>query len=145
MKQRLAKPKHTRCSSPVEPGEAVYHDAIHFAQRLIQQHRTYYKSNRRAFRLQVKKAHSRVFRLKPGPKADARIARAAQERARGTEWTGLYPKFIDGYQTMSEFTRTMADEGFRRKVNRYLQRHPRLRKRWAKGTGATVRNANRRP
>ena len=38
----------------------------------------------------MKKAHARVFRLKPGPHGDPRIALAARERARGAAWEALY-------------------------------------------------------
>lgn len=69
-----------------------------------------------------------VFRLKPGPKPDARIAAAARERAAGATWESLYPKYNDHYSEMPEFTRVLAEEGFRRKRSGYLQRHRRLRR-----------------
>ena len=75
---------------------------------------------------------SAVFRQKPGPKPDRKAARhiahAARRRARGTESEELYQRFIPDYGKLNPVTRSDADDGFRRKVNKYLQSHRRLRK-----------------
>jgi len=125
---RTGKRKSTKKELP-GPARALFTDALRAARELKRQHRAYYDADLKEFRTIVRKAHGRVFRLKPGPKPDARIALAARERAAGAAWQSLYPKHIDHYSQMPEFTRALAEEGFRRKVNRYLQRHRRLRRR----------------
>jgi hypothetical protein len=60
--------------------------------------------------------------VRVGWRIAALIGRAARERARGMEWEELYPRYIDGYAALNLHTRTMAEDGFRRKVNNYLQR-----------------------
>ena len=76
-------------------------------------------------------AQSAVFPQKPGPKPDRkaarRIAHAARRRARGAKWEELYQGFIPDYGKLNPVTRSDADDGFRRKVNKYLQSHRRLR------------------
>ncbi len=59
---------------------------------------------------------------------------AAIERAGGGKWPELYPRHIEFYSGMPEFTRDLAEAGFRRKVNAYLRRH--LRRRSSKKTGS---------
>jgi hypothetical protein len=110
------------------PEKALFDHAAKAARELKRAHRAYYDTDLRGFRATVKKAHGRVFRLKPGPKPEARIAAAARERAQGASWESLYPKYIDFYWQMPESTRALAEEGFRKKVNTYLQRHRRLRR-----------------
>ena len=109
--------------------DAVYRDALKSARQLKREHRAYYDRDPKAFRALVKTAHNRVFRIKPGPKPkkDPRTAQAARKRAGGTPWRELYPVFIEGYQSMTEFTRSYAEEGFKAKVNEYRRKHP-LRK-----------------
>ena len=89
-------------------------------------------TRRKRFRKIVRLAQSAVFRQKPEPKLDReaarRIAYAATRRARGTEWEELYQRFIPDYGKLNPVTRSDADDGFRRKVNKYLQSHRRLRK-----------------
>jgi hypothetical protein len=131
--------------APTDPGHAVYTDAVQEARRLKRTHRAYYRANRENFRRQVRKAHADVFRLKPGPKEDVRIARAARERARGARWEDLTARYLELPATVSELTRAAAEEGLRRKVNRYMQRHLQLRRRWAKRSGAKIRVKNRKP
>jgi hypothetical protein len=116
---------------------ALFEDALASARSLKRNHHAYYASDRKGFRAIVKKAHARVFRLKPGPKADARMAKAARERADGGKWPELYPRHIEHYATMPEFTRELAEAGFRRKVDAHLRRHPYLRRRSAKKTVTT--------
>lgn len=111
------------------PKKALLEDALEAARVLKRKHRAYYATDPKVFRALVTKAHARVFRLRPGPKADARIAQAARERAQGAEWQALYPKCIDHYTVMPEFTRDLAESGFQRKVSAYLQRHPSLGRR----------------
>ena len=67
-----------------------------------------------------------MFRRKPGPKPDPRVAAAARERGRGAEWPHLYPKYIQDYTKLSEFMKSLFETRFRRKVNSSLQRHPLL-------------------
>jgi hypothetical protein len=131
--------------APSDPGQAVYTDAVEAARLLKRTHCAYYRANREDFRRQVRKAHADVFRLKPGPKEDVRIARAARERARGARWEDLTARYLELPATVSELTLAAAEEGLRRKVNRYMQRHPRLRRRWAKRSGAKVRVRNPKP
>jgi hypothetical protein len=125
----VAKPKKAKAKARGEcanSDQALYDDAADQARRLKRKYRAIYNADPHRFRTQVRKAHARVFRLKPGPKADARIARAARDVARGADLKDLFRTYIDGHNSMTEFTRTLAEEGFRKKVNRYLQRHPRL-------------------
>ena len=104
---------------------ALYDDAFQQAGHLRQKHRARYVADPRQFRKIVRQAQSLVFRQKPGPKEDRRMAdligRAARERARGVEWEALYTRYIEGYDNLNPHTRTMAEDGFRRKVNKYGQ------------------------
>ena len=116
-----------------EPERALAKDAAEQARRLKRKHRALYTADPRRFRKVVRLAQSAVFSQKPGPKPDRnaarRIARAARRRARGAKWEELYPRFIPDYGKLNPVTRSDADDGFRRKVNKYLQSHRRLRKR----------------
>jgi hypothetical protein len=49
--------------------------------------------------------------------------------ARGTKWEELYERFLPGWRELNSVTRNDAEDGFRRKVNKYLQSHRRLRNR----------------
>ena len=99
-------------------------------------HRAEYESDPKGFRQAVMKAHARIFRLKPGPQGDPRIAVAARERAQGSTWEPLYTKYIDHYVGMPEFTRDLAESGLRKKVNTYLHKHPLLKRKWRQKTTA---------
>jgi len=111
-----------------DPKAALLQDAMEAARALKRKHRAYYAQDQKGFRALVRKAHARVFRLKPGPKTNIRIAKAARKRAAGAKWADLYPKYIEHYRSMPEFTKELAESGFQRKVTAYLQRHPRLRR-----------------
>ena len=117
-------------------GGGLFQAAMDAARCLKREHRAEYERDPKAFRETVRKAHARVFRLKPGPRSDARIAQAARERARGVQWERLYPRFIDHYVGMPDFTRTLAQDGFRVKVNAYLRKHRTLTRKWRKTTDA---------
>jgi hypothetical protein len=108
------------------PQRVLYSAALAEARRLKREHRAYYRADTEGFRTTVRKAHSRIFRMKPGPKPkrDPRIVQAARKRAGGASWPDLFPQFIDGYSTMTEFTRSYAEDGFKGKVNDYLRSHP---------------------
>jgi hypothetical protein len=142
---RASTPNGRGPQSRRDPAKALYNDAVEAARSLKKKHRSYYTADPLGFRAYVRQAHNCVFRLKPGPKADARIVQAAQLRAHGAAWKDLYPECIDGYGTMSEYTRSLAEEGFRKKVNTYLQRHPRRRQRWARTTEAKNSHTDEKP
>jgi hypothetical protein len=110
-------------------GSAVYRESIAVFGDLKRKYRSYYREAPKAFRATVQLAEKRVFKLRPGPrrKSDPRIGKAARRRARGGAWKELYALYIDGYLRMTEHTRSYAEEGFRKKVNDYLRRHPRLK------------------
>jgi hypothetical protein len=110
--------------------KALYDDATEDARRLKRKHRAYFQRDPKSFRATVKKAHGRIYRLKPGPRTDPRIETAARDRVRGTQWPALYAAHIDNYPKMSEFTRALAEDGFRKKVNSYLQHHPARKRKW---------------
>ena len=116
-----------------EPERALAKGAAEQARQLKREHRALYTTDPRRFRKIVRLAQSAVFRQKPGPKPDRqaarRIDRAARRRARGTKWEELYQRFIPDYGRLNPVTRSDADDGFRRKLNKYLQSHRRLRKR----------------
>jgi hypothetical protein len=131
------KPRH-------DPKKALLQDALAAARKLKREHRAYHEADAKGFRKLVAKAHARVFRLKPGPKADRRIAEASRERASGAKWQALYLKHIDHYSSMPDFTRDLSESGFQRKVNAYLQRHPAIRRRGQKDTAGS-HNAKRLP
>ena len=113
---------------------ALYDDAMESARQLKQKHRRDYQRDPKDFRATVRKAHGRVLRIKPGPKENRRIAVAASERAKGSQWEDLYSKYIDHYDGMPEFTRSLAEAGLQRKVNTYLQHHPTRKRKWQKQT-----------
>jgi len=118
-------------ANKVSARAALSLDATADARRLRRKHSAYYRENPQAFRDLVRRAHSRVLRSKPGPKPerDPGVAKAARKRGRGTPFPELYPEFILNYEKLTDHTRGYAEEGFRRKVNEYLRKHPRLRKR----------------
>jgi hypothetical protein len=120
---------------PADQAQALFDDAVAEARRLRRKHRAYYELDPKRFRSTVSKAHCCIYRLKPGPKTDQRIVNAARDRARGAEWPTLYPLYIEHYSDMPVFTRALAEDGFQRKVNAYLKRHQRLRRKWRKKTG----------
>jgi hypothetical protein len=107
-----------------DPEQSLRTDALRAARDLPRRHRTLFDADRKRFRQLIQQAQGRVFRLRPGPKADARIAQAAREKDRGAEFRELFARYIDGYASMSQFTRTLAEDAFRRKVNEHL-RHSR--------------------
>jgi hypothetical protein len=113
-------------TQPGDPDRALYQASLATARRLKYEHRAYYRAAPKTFRDTVRKAHSRIFRIKPGPKPkrDPRIAQAARKRAGGVPWVELYPNFIDGYGEITEYTRGLAEEGFKGKVNDYLRNNP---------------------
>jgi hypothetical protein len=122
----FGKAKHKAGTERGDPDRALYQASLAAARRLKYEHRAYYREAPKTFRDTVRKAHSQIFRIKPGPKRkrDPRIAQAARKRARGISWGELCPHFIDGYWEMTEYTRSLAEDGFRGKVNDYLRRNP---------------------
>ena len=124
-----------------ERRKALFEDALKYDRQLKRAHRAYWKADPKAFRADLKRARGRVFHLKCGPKKnpqrDARIAAAARERAGGAQWVELYPGHIEYYAQMSEYTRHYAEAGFQKEVNRYLRKHPRLRRKFSKKTVPT--------
>jgi len=133
-----------------EPGlnrtlvKALAKDALEVARKLKRTHRGLYEADAKAFRGTVTRAITRVFRLKPGPKADERIAQAARKRARGVPWPELYAKYIPRHSSAPAYYRPLLEGGFQRKVNHYLQRHPLLRRRGQK-SGADGTTAKQLP
>jgi hypothetical protein len=115
-----------------EPERALAKDAQQQARQLKREHRALYTADPRHFRKIVRLAQSAVFRQKPGPKPDRkaarRIAHAARRRARGAKWPELYERSLPGWRQLNPVTRNDAEDGFRRKVNKYLQSHRRLHK-----------------
>jgi hypothetical protein len=108
---------------------SLYRDAVAKLRELKREHHADYLADPKSFRATIRKAESRVIRLKPGPKPryDPRIRQAARKRGAGIPWAELYPALIDGYERMSEHTRSYAEAGFRKKVNDYVRSHPQLR------------------
>ena len=121
--------------------KALLKDALKADRKLKRGHRAYWKADPKAFRAILKKSRARVFHLKPGPKKDprknAQIAEAARKHAGGAEWQQLYPDYIEHHAQMSEYTRHYAEAGFQKEVNRYLRKHPRLRRKFSKKTVPT--------
>jgi hypothetical protein len=111
-----------------DPKKALYQDALGAYRKLKRGHRAYWEAEPKSFQATIKKAHSRVFRLKPGPKPDPRIAQAARERVRGAPWKVLYRKNIDHPEEMPRLTQELARPGFQKKVNSFIRRHPRLQR-----------------
>jgi len=137
MKKPSRKRPDKKDPGKADPARALFNDAVDQARLLKRKHRAFFEKDRRGFRAAIRKAHSRVLRLKPGPKGDPQIAAAARERARGVKWPDLYPKFIDRYSQVPEHIRALLEAGFQRKVNTYLQRHPVLRRKWRMRTADT--------
>ncbi len=114
--EEAAKPTHAPPSPPRKtpatrgerksnPRKSLREAALAAARKLKREHRTCYDADPKAFRALVKKAHARVFRLRPGPKPNARIAQAARERGRGVRMEDLYLRYIDHYDRMTDYTR----------------------------------------
>jgi hypothetical protein len=121
-----------RLTQPLtEPERALAKNAAEQARQPKREHRALYTSDPRRFRKIVRLAQSVVFRQKPGPKPDRnaarRITHAARRRTRGAKWPELYERFLPGWRELNP-VRNDAEDGFRRKVNKYLQSHRRLRK-----------------
>jgi len=68
--QKAAKRKTRIPPPPNDPARGLFADAMEEACRLKRKHRALFNANPKEFRQQVKKAASRVFRLKPGPKQE---------------------------------------------------------------------------
>jgi hypothetical protein len=126
--------RRKRFNQPLsEPERALAKDAAAQARQLKRKHRALYTADPRRFRKVVRLAQSAVFRQKPGPKPDRnaarRIAHAARRRARGAKWPELNERSLPGWRELNPVTRNDAEDGFRRKVNKYIQSHRRLRRR----------------
>lgn len=130
-------PGRTRGQRHTDRDKSLYNDALDAARQLRRKHRAVYDADRRHFRDVIKKAVVYVCRLRPGPKADPRIKLAAREKHRGAKWSDLFSKYVTGHGSMPEFTRVLAEDGFRRKVNEQL-RHSRR-----KTTGLRTPTKNR--
>lgn len=134
-------PKAILSRSAKRQQKALFKGALEADRKLKREHRAYWKVDPKGLRAVLKKARARVFRLKPGPKPDAqknaRIKEAAGKLARGAKWQQLYPVYIDHHATITEHTRGYAEEGFQKEVNRYLRKHPRLRRKFSKKTVTT--------
>jgi len=113
-----------------DSAKALYDDATEDARRLKRKHHAYFQRDPKSFRATVKRAQGRIYRLKPGPRTDPRIETAARCRVCGAPWPELYAAHIDNYAKMPEFTRALAEDGFRKKVNSYMQHHPARKRKW---------------
>jgi hypothetical protein len=98
------------------------------ARLLKRKHRAYYDTNHKAFRATVDEAHSRVLRMKPGPKDDPQVSRAAREVALGARVEDVFAHEFPHRRPGDEDLYTMAMENFRGKVNAYIRKHPRLKR-----------------
>jgi hypothetical protein len=127
--------RSTKKPSPGDPTHALYRDALEAARTLKRAHRALWQHDPATFRSTIRKAQGLVFACKPGPKPNPSVRAAARDRARGTSWDALYPKYIPYYSQMHEQTRAYAEEGFRRKINGYIARHPALRRQSRKRGG----------
>jgi hypothetical protein len=121
---------------------ALYRDALVAATRLKEKFGALWAKDPPGFRAAVRKAHAAAFRRKPGPQPDPRIVEAAKERTHGAGWSDLYPRYIEHYVGMPEFTKDLAESGFRRKIYDHLQRHPWMSR---KRTGGRKRKATTAP
>ena len=115
------------------PSHLVHSAAMVFYRGLKRTYRRFFLADPKGFRKSLRRAESLVFHQKPGPpkKHDPNIAAAARKRRVGAPWPDLYPLCIPGYDRLTEYTKGLAEDGFRRKVNLYLKRHPRRNNRTA--------------
>lgn len=106
----------------------VSQDAAAAFRALKRKHRSLFASDPKGFRRQLRKAESRVLRLKPGPKPDPTVAKAARDVAAGktieTVFQELYPSTL---KLNNEDLYAMALESFRAKVNGHIRSHPHLK------------------
>jgi hypothetical protein len=98
------------------------------ARLLKRKHRAYCDANHKAFWDTVKKAHSRVFRMKPGPPADPLISRVAREVALGARVEDIFKREFPHRRPGDEDLYTMAMETFRGKVNKHIREHASLKR-----------------
>jgi hypothetical protein len=120
-KKRVLRPRN-------DPARGLFDDALEEARRLKRQHRALYKADPKAFRAVVAKARSRVFRMKPGPKDDPQVSRAAREVALGARVEDVFACEFPHRYPGDEDVYAMATENFRGKVNTYIRKHPRLKR-----------------
>ena len=119
----------TEATNTPDPTAELTMDVIAAIRELKRKHRELFRADPKAFREIVRRACARVLRLKPGPKPhrNPHIPKAARKHGRGTPWKDLYPAHIPGWPEMNEYTRSYAEDGFRRQINDYLSNHPRLK------------------
>lgn len=108
--QRAKQTRRKMRQPRLDPDTALAQDAAKVLRQLRRKHRRLFDADRRHFRDVIKRAVGRLCRLRPGPKADLRIARAARELARGANVKDLFRTYIDGYASMCDFTRSLAEE-----------------------------------
>lgn len=119
----------TEAHPEVDPKQALYRDAVEAEQLLKRKYRALCNSDPRAYREILRRARAHVLRMKPGPKPqrNRQIAKAARERGSGAPWAELCRRYIERYDDMTPFTQSLAEDGFRKKVNAYLRDHRRLK------------------
>jgi len=113
---------------PSNPNDALFRDALDNARGLKRKHRALYEANHKAFRATVSKAHSRVFRIKPGPKDDPHISGAAREVALRARVEDVFRREFPHRRPGNDNLYAMALENFRGKVDAYIRKHPRLKR-----------------
>jgi hypothetical protein len=125
-KKRIPPPPNDPAQN--DPARGLFDDALEQDRLLKRKHRALYDSDHKAFRDVVAKAHGRVFRMKPGPKEDQLISQAAREVARGARVEDVFTREFPHRYPGDEDVYAMAIENFRGKVNKYIRKHPHLKR-----------------
>lgn len=114
--------------SQADSASIVAQDAAAAFRTLRRKHRNLFATDPKEFRRQLRKAESRVLRLKPGPKPDPTMAKTARDVAAGKNmekaFQELYPSNL---KLMNPDLYAMALESFKTKVNGYIRSHQHLK------------------
>lgn len=124
--RKAAGPKQPQAKAELKPAAPEVEAAATVFRKFKKKHRRFFEEHPKEAAAIAQKAFRRVFGQKPGPKTHPNTVKAGRARAAGSDWRSLYPKYIEGHDTMSEFTRSLAEAGFQKKVNSYIARNPRL-------------------
>ena len=126
--QKAAKRKMRIPPARNDPMRVVFDDAVKQDRGLKRKHRALFEADHKVFRYVIGKAHTWVFHMKPGPKDDPQITRAAREVAFGARVEDVFEREFPHRRPGDEDLYAMAHENFRGNVNKYIRNHSPLKR-----------------